>query len=412
MVAGSTVRFHAILAAMKRKFVVFVALGACVDIPPFAPQDAVTWTDSNGGGTITSKVVTMHFAEGTDKLHLPDELRFTGGDRLIGESQTAPCNGEDQLGVALYPAARMSADTPGAYGTNGLQATLRGPAVVKVEMSWGASFTCGATARSPNGYAVYTMFPDGMITRYDELSEDTPPTVDANSCTCGPGNVPTWAITSFWTFNRIHLNNIEYAGTSHQLPTSASGMQLPDKIVCVDDGQRSITLSTMNATTRVTTSAPTETFALVHDMRYFETMSLGDLQPQLDHVQTAAFVDPTQPCATTTSTAPVAFGSNDKLTINGTPVERSVDGIYGGLDRGSTTPGFAIDGSAKLQGPVGLGYAVWLRFASDADSITVVDPDKSGDPNWYVPQQVDSTSWVIWFRDPLTTSEIITVTAR
>jgi hypothetical protein len=397
---------------MQRWLVVFVALGACVDVPPFAAPRGVTWTDSNGGGTITSKVLTMHFAEG-EKLHLPDELRFTNGDRLIGASPNAHCYDEDQLGVALYPTARMAADTTGAFGTNGLQVTLRGPAVVKVEIFWGASFTCAGAARAPNGYAVYTMFPDGMITRYDELSEDMPPTVNANDCACGSGNLPTWAVTSFWTFSDMNLTQLWYESTTHPLPTVASGMQLQDKIVCVDNGQHSITLSTMNDHTRITTSAPNETFALVYDMRYFETMSLGDLQPQLDHVQTALFVDPMSPCTTTMSPAAVAFGANDKLTINGTPLERSVDGIYGGLDRNSNMSGFAIDSAATLQGPVDLPYAVWLRFASDTNSITVVDTDKpANDPNWFVPQQVDARSWVIWFRDALATGETITVTAQ
>src|SRR6267154_1376712 len=104
MVAGSPARFHAILGAMKRLVVIAcaVVLATCVSIPPYISPLAVGWDEASH--TMAGSNFALHFGNG---FSFPDKLVIDGTNVLAALGSAAPCNIEDGLGIAYYPAPRI-----------------------------------------------------------------------------------------------------------------------------------------------------------------------------------------------------------------------------------------------------------------------------------------------------------------
>ena len=87
------------------------------------------------------------------------------------------------------------------------------------------------------------------------------------------------------------------------------------------------------------------------------------------------------------------------------------DGIYGGDDDGDDSngePGIApANDRAVLTGAVTSSYAVWVRFSRPVDAVRATR-DGAKLPS-YLPQRVDDRSWIVWFRDPLSTGQTIAI---
>jgi hypothetical protein len=106
-----------------------------------------------------------------------------------------------------------------------------------------------------------------------------------------------------------------------------------------------------------------------------------------------------------TATLRVAGAAEDREWI-----AEDRDGIYGG-DNGTTGPGIDLtQDSAELTGTVRTPFAVWLRFPRPVKELRARRDSATG--AWYLPQQVDDRSWIVWFRDPLRDMEKITVEPR
>jgi hypothetical protein len=83
------------------------------------------------------------------------------------------------------------------------------------------------------------------------------------------------------------------------------------------------------------------------------------------------------------------------------------DGIYGGASENGPPGIMLMSDQAKLTGTVNSSFAVWLRFPHAVDALRATLPGITG--AWYVPQQVDDTSWIVWFRDGLSSNQTITI---
>jgi hypothetical protein len=86
------------------------------------------------------------------------------------------------------------------------------------------------------------------------------------------------------------------------------------------------------------------------------------------------------------------------------------DGIYGGDDGSGGKPGLPVSGRVELTGPVSSSFAVWLRFPHAVDALRATLETATG--AWYMPQRVDDTSWIVWFRTGITAGQTIAIEPR
>ena len=85
------------------------------------------------------------------------------------------------------------------------------------------------------------------------------------------------------------------------------------------------------------------------------------------------------------------------------------DGIYGG-DRGDGgPPGIMLSSDrATISGRVASSFAVWVQFPHSVGIVRATRTPAETDA-WYLPQQVDSRTWIVWFRDPLAEMQTIVI---
>src|SRR6185369_1139436 len=130
-----------------------------------------------------------------------------------------PCWSESGTGFAVIPMPRVSGDPVDSGVTavdSEIHATMTGPVVVQLELSWStrwsfaAGSTCSTNAKhSSGGSSTFTVFPDGHIVRHDVLTEDNPDMeqVMTEHCTCGamPPAPGAFILSSYWAFDRQKL---------------------------------------------------------------------------------------------------------------------------------------------------------------------------------------------------------------
>ncbi|HUS28036.1 MAG TPA: hypothetical protein VMZ53_05990 [Kofleriaceae bacterium] len=426
---------------MKRRLVwgaLFGAvLGACISIPPYAQKDAggdgaptdgsgsgtpatVTYMDDgSGGGVVVGPFFNMHFAGGT-KPHYPDAISI---DNLpvLGHSTSAACAAEDEHGVAFYPSGRVSPNGPAnvSEGTM-LDVVWRGPAIVKVIAETnvridGSDSSANAVTRHPTITSRYTIHPDGKVFRYDTIEGGTGAAITPTSMSCFGGTPGQFIATSFSTWQReagSHLY-VHSGTTAIDTPVPEFNMGATDvqnrTSACLDYGQRQVAFGWYDLNSRI--RAPTaDTLAFVYDYALTAESEMG----AADYWTRSMFMLGRGNSCTTDlpgiySQVRAWEGRREMLNINGLGVEIANDGIYGGEADPGSTPGIWYGGDpVTLTGTISIPFAVWLIMSPAADDIVVEKADAQG-PFYQKQRDASGTNWVIWFRDPLSSGQSITV---
>lgn len=409
---------------MTRRFTAWalaaLPAAACLSTPSYDPQVKVTYTEdgtgATAGATVAAPGFALHFAAG-DHFHLPDMLAIDGTD-VLGHDAMATCFGENDAGLQLSPSGRISGDTGTGIVKNQLQPVLRGPAAVQVKLDWTTQLC--QPARMQSGTSTFTAFLDGRIVRHDTLDAGLAPAHPID-CECLDGTDPVFTVSSYWTFAQ------KVFGASAYIPGQVSVPDAPADIsgltrTCLDssNGQSpagqapafQVTaawqvpmMELMDTPQNLTVHGGNGLITLGH-YNAFRASNLVDL-PWDNHV--ALFVDHSD-CRTAFRHAEeYVADSPPVLMINDLPVLLSEnDGIYGSDGRGMGVQ--LTTDRAELAGPVTSSFAVWLSFPHSVDLLRAT---RKGDPAatgaWYVPQQVDSRTWIVWFRDPLAGTQTIVI---
>ncbi|HEX7841422.1 MAG TPA: hypothetical protein VF469_28280 [Kofleriaceae bacterium] len=385
---------------------------ACLSTPSYKPEAAVAYTEEGtgqaAGARVTAPGFALHFAAGTG-FHFPDQLAIDDTPNVLGQDTTAKCFDENEAGFQLSPSYRISGDSgePGTSITrNELHPVLRGPAVVQVELDW--AMRLGTSQHTTSGASTFTVFLDGRIVRHDKLLDAGMPAAHVGDCQCLPGTGDNFNISSYWTFSRNALPSLFAPGPV------AGPLPLPDV-----NGEPSACFSGASYQVATAFRAPAseiDTDLLsIRDtgsmLKYIHFNAIG--ATQLDGLswedRSALFIERSD-CPRAENRAK-EYLDPPPLTINDASVMPSEnDGIYGG-DPGNGSPGLALGTNrAVITGRLVSAFAVWLQFKSSVDLLRAT---RTGGPSptgpWYIPQQVDSRTWIVWFRDPLADLQTIVI---
>jgi hypothetical protein len=390
---------------------------ACLATPTYQPQVKVSYTeDASGptaGATVTGLGFALHFAGGTG-FHFPDKLTVDD-TQVLGNDTSAACFDPNEAGIQLSPSSRISGDTAAMIADpmvkNQIQPVLRGPAVVQVKLDW-ANPLCNATRR-PGGTSTFTAFLDGRIVRHDRLDDATTADPNAGDCTCTDAASPgEFNVSSYWTFDRAVLSAAPSAvytspGSDPQDLMMQPTRSLPPEI----DGQVfacfGVSAYQVASALRVPGGTDPHLFMLRDSAALFTLVHYGVLSnTHLGDValdsHSAVFIERNDCMAAFRRAQEYLAEPLPALTINGTPAMLSEnDGIYGG-DRGDgQAPGVVLSTDrATISGTVPGSFAVWLSFPHAVDLVRATR-SPAGTGAWYVPQQIDGRTWIVWFRDPL-----------
>lgn len=410
-----------------------VLAAGCFSVPPYEPQTGLSYTESDAGGAVVSGRGTgvgfnsggapagsgfsLRFADGPG-FHFPDAMTIDGIDVMGHEPPTAGCFREDELGILIAPTARISAHGGAQVAKNVLSAELRGPAVAKVKLDWGVAFssTCSST-HTPGGTSTFTVFPDGRILRVDTLADPDTSTMAPSLCAC---ETPTasedmlFHIFSYWTVARDLVKKL-YAPDEKTPPTPGDYNGIDGApTACVDTGASQMTVAWHEAAdTRVRGGGAVIGFAREQGNGPAELRSFGykfgstlvlsrdGCAPAI--MRAEQFLESLNPQSTIVR--PVQIG-DARVTPS------ALDGIYGG-DSGTGEPGIELAGdSIDIAGPAPAGTAVWLRFPHPVEALRAVHSDAHGMGEWYLAQQVDKSSWIVWLRDQVPVNQKITISPR
>ncbi|HEY6176824.1 MAG TPA: hypothetical protein VIX73_20350, partial [Kofleriaceae bacterium] len=386
---------------------------ACLSTPPFEPVGALSYADDGNGGTITALDAKLHFASGPG-FHLPDALTIDGTN-VFGHNAGEICFAPDEVGLAIAPTPRISAHGTGAATMNQLTPTLRGPAAVQLQLDWSSQFTC--SNNRPAGRSTYTMFPDGRIVRHDTLMDARPDmSTSANACACDPSGAGHGVtVSEFWTFATAPFHTIlipEDLPDPQQLPTGGAPALSRDSFytACLDAGNYRVAFAQHTTADNVILGRP-KIVATSSEITFSREKDVGQsmIDPLDWETSDAVFVE-RRDCNAAIKRAREHWMPS-QLTVNGAPHPLSlIDGIYGG--DGGDGPGIAIGEHATISGTVNSSFAVWLTFDTRHDIIHATMPGQTPEKTgaWYALQRVPgTTSWILWFRDPIETGQMIDV---
>lgn len=380
-----------------------VCATGCLSTPAYAPETAVSYTDSGSGGIAAGPGFALRFADGAG-FHLPDSLTIDGVE-VMGQAAPDGCADESELGTLISPTPRISAHGGAPPVMNRLTPVLRGPAVVQVSLAWATSFSC-SSARTPGGTATFTVFPDGRIVRHDTLVDTSSADVDGSMCACDARGVPLFTVSTFWTVARDKFRAL-YTPGQGALPMSGGPVITNLESSCIDGGAFQLALGWhdpkgMSDTRGTTIRGGSTVIAFGRDLFVGESV-LASLMWQ----SSSALAIGHTGCAAAAVRAS-EHSQPSKLSINGASTLPSFrDGIYGG-DGGDGQPGLALaTARVVVQGAVSGSFAVWLRFPRTVDTVRATREGASGP--WYLPQRVDDRSWIIWFRDGMSAAQQISI---
>ncbi|HWO26915.1 MAG TPA: hypothetical protein VNO30_49635 [Kofleriaceae bacterium] len=394
---------------MIRKLSLVLLLSGCFSIPPYAPEEAVTFTAADTGGVVAGKIASglpfeLEFPGVGGGIGFPNALRINGTD-VLGHDPGQACNQEDEVGILFSPAPRISASGGAPPVTSLLSPVLPGPAVVQMKLDWATRLACNSE-RSPGGTSTFTVFPDGRIVRHDTITDPSSADISLSQCTCaGPSS--GFNIATFWTIARGAFSKLRHSGLPDdvlQLPTI--GEELPNYgWSCVDDGTRQMSFVwSKNEGVRI--RGRDQLIGFGFEFRLLNDQTPGTLSLENDSV---IFIGRSAGCMDTEARADDYIDPLE-LKVNGVAMKPSLrDGIYGGDAGDGAPPGveLAEGDHFELTGQVRNPYAVWLRFPRAVDALRAVRVGATG--VWYVPQRVDDRSWILFFKEPLASGQTITV---
>lgn len=393
---------------MIRTLPLALLVTGCFSVPPYAPEEAVTFTAAGAGGVVAGNLASslpfeLHFPDG-DGFRFPNALKIAGAD-VLGHDPGQACSQADELGILFSPSPRISATGGAPRVTNILTPVLPGPAVVQMKLDWATRLQCNG-ARSPGGTSTFTVFPDGRIVRYDKIADPSSSEISGTLCSCGEPQAD-FAISTFWTLARDAFSKFRYSGEPDvMMPLPNAGAEISNNPgwSCVDDGARQVVFAWSN-NNGVRIRGHDRLIQLGFQFMINASM-LGAFS--LEH-GSALFIGRSTGCTDAIARAR-AYHEPSMLTVNGVTVPLSLrDRIYGGDLGDGTLPGIELQklDHFELTGAVTTSYAVWLRFPRAVDAVRAVRVGAMG--VWYVPQRVDDRSWIIFFKDPLQLGQTIKI---
>jgi hypothetical protein len=375
-------------------------VAGCLATPAYEPAVAVSYREAGTGGAVTGPGFALQFAGG-DGFHLPDAL-LIDGTNVLGRELGAGCDAEGGLGFLISPTPRISAQGGATPITNRLTPGLRGPAVVQVTLAWATRMACNS-ARAPGGTATFTVFPDGRIVRHDTLVDASASPISAATCACAGAASLQFTVSTFWTLARDQFRAL-YAPDRSPLPTTADPVIANYATSCIDAGSYQLAFAWPDP--NGTTIRGGDTLIGFGRDLVFGTSRLDDFSWD----NTSTLVIGRSGCAAANALAQ-EHAAPSPLMIAGTPRRPARhDGIYGG-DPGDGQPGIAVTTErVEVTGAVNSSFAVWLRFPRSVGGVRATREGATGP--WYLPQQVDDRSWIIWFRDSMSAAQQIVIEPR
>lgn len=408
---------------MVRRSVLVVAFtsAACIKLAEFHPLDATSdgrTADAappgecgNGGSGMATATMsgTAICAAGpgyalrfpASGFHYPDQLRIGTHDVL---GATPGCNEEDRIGMAAYPMPRFSADTPATGETATAAIVLGGPVVAKVAVNWTwhASTSC-VPSGALSGTSTFTLFPDGRLVRFDQLT--TPASNTHTMCDCSSGG-QGFFVTAYVAFDPALSPTFTDQGGTMLSPSTAFGTTAP-QLVCASGSDWGIGVAQL-ASGRVRQTGGGGAIALTYD---FSAAGADTLVAGTQSAVTAYQIGGASCTPLLGAIAQYTSATGPQLHVHSTntfddTIGTERDGMYGG-DNG-TAAGLPVGGGTLTLSapgdPIPPGWALWvsgMRLASPTAS-----PARTGD--WYQIQNGTNDS-IIWFRDGLSGTATITV---
>lgn len=381
--------------------------------PGVAPEVRFT-SDQNGGGSVIGPHFFVRFGGG-GVAHYPDRIQI-GGVEIIGHDANVTCNAEDEAGIALFPAERAAVQgaTP---VSNNLIAHLTGPAVVKLEvfsvLSLSGSGSDGnPVTRMPTLRSRYTFHPDGKTFRYDTVEGGSGSDVTTASINCANTTTTQFVPTSFTTL-RNSPAAILYRGSNSVITAIPSGPGSGEvsnqSSACIDYGPQQIAFAWYDTFTRIRAPSTT-TVAFVYDFDRGAGNAMGSANYW---TRSAMFLGSGNSCTTPNGVHDQAkrWQETNELLVNDVSTGIAHDGIYGGEGDPGNDIGINLPPAGlTVTGKVPMPFAMWLNYAPGANGL-IIEKIPATTPPFYQIQKADGAGvqWVIWFRDPITPGQTITI---
>lgn len=386
---------HVILARMRRACFLAALAAGCEDPGQLESPTLVTLTDVGGVVTVTTPVYTMSFS--ATGVRMPDRL-IVEGQEMFGVDRDV-CARESRAGIAVFPAVVAAAGMQGTATRSGLVHPLDGPIVAKVAVDYEVDYSCSDTRQTLKGTSLFTFFPTGRITRFDQMVEpSTTPLELSPQCGCQDSASPNnYFFTSYWAFTPTGATMVDEFGVEHGQGDVVRGL------ACTIYPDRALGVIFDESTSRL---APNDAAAHVHDF-------VGG-EPSLSNE--AKFLGSTVQIVTQDGLGPPDCGSllgqavfsalnigNDLLPNPG------VDGIYTSPTPHPTTFEVRLpSGGTTL--PAGFAIAVDLGGAEHA--VLTRDPaPAAGNPVAFT-QRDENGRFVFVFPEALDETQKITIEPR
>lgn len=405
---------------IRRAAVIAVVGTACIKLASFhplgdggpdaTPADAALPGECGNGGSDTASAsisggaicaagpgFVLRFPQ--RGFGFPDQLRI-GSNDVLGSS--TGCNQEDKIGLVAYPLPRFSADIAGSASFGSATIELAGPVVAKVRVtwSWDATTTC-ATAKTFSGISTFTLFPDGRLVRYDEIT--TPVTANYAMCDCGSGAAEFFT-TSYLTLAPTPPPTLTDMDGTQFFPNTGQGAQAP-QLMCAAGSDWGIGISQppQGYARTITGGALALTYA------YPDAYAVNTLPAEPQSTIIGYSIGSAACTPRLADIAQFTMSSGPQLQLHSTNGFNTMagtqrDGIYGG-DNGTGVGMDVGSGTLTLTTPTTIpaGWALWV---TGAPSSPTASPARTGD--WFKIQK-RSTDAILWFRDALGSGETITV---
>jgi len=258
------------------------------------------------------------------------------------------------------------------------------------------------------------VFPDGRIVRYDTVSDPSKNAIFPDNCVCPSGTGGMGFNTStFWTLARNRFLQLYAPGEImlSSLGTDVQRVTTHEATACIDNVSYQVAFAwpggESTSTQSTIQSGPTG-IVFGQDLTDEGISMLADFSW---HNSSAIFIGRNSTCQAEIKRAqeyaiPPSIMINDGNNVLMVSPS-TTDGIYSSVGNNSPPGVVLMTDQVELTGTVKSSFAVWLRFPHAVDTLRATLTGKTGE--WYVPQQVDDHSWIVWFRDGLLPEQPITI---
>ena len=353
------------------------------------------------GMFVESDVAVRVFAPGYQMdfsatgLHLPEHLLVNQGQvDILGID--LPCF-ESRVGVAVTPALSAHAGIPGK--TSEITPILNGPAVVKVNVTYEADYSCPGP-ETLRGETDFTLLPGGRIIREDKMVIPSSDQLGLDlHCGCQQASNPqdrhNLFFTSFWAFDPNRATQVY-----------ADGNMVTDLVndiyaACTLYPDRAVAVSWQKLPGTSTMYGPNATAS--HVLAWTSDATMLDPTPQ--SITSAIQISNTAPAVNSDCGKILALLADAPLQIGNTMLDfTDHDGIY--RDAAVHTDSFEITPRGEAVPP---GFVVSVDLGGASHAELTRSPAK--EPLAII-QRESETRFLIAFVDGLAPGESVTIEPR